>query len=262
MRLAGPMEPTTRQSKTLRDMVYKECGINLHKGKEELLKARLAKRLRITKIDSVDKYMKLIREDEGEFLNFIDAVSTNHTFFFRENHHCEFILKNLKKSDYLKIWSAASSSGEEPYAVAVQLLERGFRFQIFASDISNAMLNLARRGVYNMGKVKLVPPQILRKYFQKGCGKWEGYVRVKREVKHYVEFGRHNLVTDSSPGLFDIIFCRNVMIYFDNRTRQRVIDHLYGSLEHGGYLILGAAEGLVGSRHQFKYTAPSMYRKS
>jgi len=255
------MEALTRQYDTLKDIVYQECGINLHEGKLSLLKARLAKRLRITRIDSIDKYIKLIKEDENELINFIDAVSTNHTFFFRENHHCEFILKTIENSGYFKIWSAACSSGEEPYSIAVQLLDMGYRFEIFASDISHTVLNLAQKGVYHKDKVRLVPHPILRKYFQKGYAQWGDHVKVKKEVKDHIAFGRHNLITDSSPGMFDIIFCRNVMIYFDSKTRQKGINKLYGCLNQGGYLILGAAEGLVGIKHGLKYIGPSIYGK-
>lgn len=249
------------QYKVLSDIVYSECGINLHEGKLELLKARVAKRLRITKINSLEEYINLIKQDTTEFINFIDAVSTNHTFFFRENHHCEFLLKNIDNSRHLKIWSAASSSGEEPYSIAIQLLEKGAKFEMFASDISNSMIKAAKTALYYKEKLRLVPRNMLIKYFQKGRNKWEGYVRVKKEVMNNITFGRHNLIVDSSPGIFNIIFCRNVMIYFDNETKQKVIGKLYKSLAEGGYLIIGAAEGLVGLKHNFKYIKPSIYIK-
>ena len=255
------IDRTDRIYRVLKDIVYEESGINLHEGKLELLKARLAKRMRVIKVESISKYVELIRKDANEFVNFIDAVSTNHTFFFRENHHCEFILRNIDNPGYLKIWSAASSSGEEAYSIAVQLLDKGYRFSILASDISNTMLTLARRGIYHKDKVRSVPLQILRRYFQKGCNKWDDHVKVKNGVKDLVSFERHNLLTDSSPGVLDIIFCRNVMIYFDENTKQKVVDKLYGSLKPGGYFIIGAAEGLVGLKHNFKYIEPSIYRK-
>jgi len=255
------VELTEMQHRTLRDIVYEECGINLHEGKHELLKARLAKRMRIVKTREVSEYLKVIEADPKEFVNFIDAVSTNHTYFFRENHHCEFVVKNTDKSEYLKIWSSACSSGEEPYSIAIQLLEGGYRFDIVASDISNTMLDVARRGIYHKDKVRFVPKRALREYFQRGQKKWEEFVRVKTTVKSLVAFGRHNLVTDMSPGEFNIIFCRNVMIYFDDTTKQQVVEKLYGSLRKGGLLILGAAEGLVKIRHGFQYVQPSIYRK-
>ena len=255
------MVSTDNSYKILRDLVYQESGINLHEGKLELLRARLAKRMRITKIKSVKNYIELVKNDEQEFTSFIDAVSTNHTFFFRENHHCEFIINTFDNSRFLKLWSAASSSGEEPYSVAVQLLERGLRFEIFASDISHTMLDMAKRGIYHKDKLRLMPLPILKKYFQKGCNRWQDHVKVKKEVMDHVTIGKHNLISDAPPGVFDIIFCRNVMIYFDEDTKQRVVDKLYHSLERGGYLIIGAAEGLVGLDHAFQYIQPSIYRK-
>ena len=182
------MESSDRNYTILRDIVYKESGINLHEGKLGLLKARLAKRMRIVRAPSVSKYIELIKKDTNEFFNFIDAVSTNHTFFLRENHHCEFILKNTDNSGYLKIWSAASSSGEEPYSIAIQLFDQGYKFSIFASDISNTMLALAERGVYHKDKLRSVPLQTIRRYFQKGCNKWEDHLRVKTQIKDLINF--------------------------------------------------------------------------
>ena len=255
------MKSVESQYKKLKDIVYKECGINLHEGKDELLKSRLSKRLRIKKIDSVDTYIKLIQNDKNELSNFIDTVTTNHTFLFRENRHCEFIKQALNISTHLKIWSSASSSGEEPYSIAVQLIESGYKFNMFASDISNEMLKLAQRGIYTMDKARQVPVPILHKYFQKGHGKFNGSIRVKNEVKKFISFGKHNLIEDPSPGLFDVIFCRNVMIYFDAGTKQDLIKKLYNSLKDGGYFVIGAAEGLVGLEHDFKYIEPSIYIK-
>ncbi|MDY6843978.1 MAG: CheR family methyltransferase [Thermodesulfobacteriota bacterium] len=151
------MQFTEKHYEILKDIVYEECGIDLHEGKLELLKARVAKRMRLLKLNTVSEYVKLVKKDEDEFINFIDAVTTNHTFFFRENHHCEFLLNAIDNSNYLKIWSAASSSGEEPYSIAIQLLDKRYRFEIFASDISNTMLRLARRGIYLKDKAKLIP---------------------------------------------------------------------------------------------------------
>lgn len=255
------MQFTEKHYEILKDIVYEECGIDLHEGKLELLKARVAKRMRLLKLNTVSEYVKLVKKDEDEFINFIDAVTTNHTFFFRENHHCEFLLNAIDNSNYLKIWSAASSSGEEPYSIAIQLLDKRYRFEIFASDISNTMLRLARRGIYLKDKAKLIPPSVLRKYFQLGYDVWKDHIKVKNEVKTHVTYGKHNLITDSSPGVFDIVFCRNVMIYFDDLVRQKVLDKLYNSIEYGGYLIIGASEGLVRQNHNFKYIEPSIYMK-
>ncbi|MDY6879083.1 MAG: protein-glutamate O-methyltransferase CheR [Desulfatiglans sp.] len=251
-----------RQYQTLAQIVYDECGINMHAGKLQLLTTRVAKRLRATGIDSVDEYIGLLKKSENELVHYIDAVSTNHTFFFRENHHLEFVLKTVGNTCFLRIWCAASSSGEEPYSLAVQLKHNGYKFEIYASDISTDMLSLAQRGVYHKSKLTLVPREILINYFQKGRGRWADHLKVKKEIMQLVSYDRHNLITDQSPGVFDIIFCRNVMIYFDDDTKQKVVDKLYASLERNGYLIFGAAESLVGIQHSFKYIQPSIYMKT
>ena len=255
------MELTNKQYTTLKNLIYNNCGINLHKGKLPLLKNRLSKRLRATGIEDVNTYMKLLKNDNDEFVSFIDTISTNHTYFFRENRHCEFLLDNLDRSRPIKIWSAASSSGEEPFSIALQLLNKNFTFKILASDISTAMLKLAARGIYHKKKFRLVPRDILKKYCMKGHDRWEGYIKIKKEVVSMISFKRLNLLTDPVPGVFDVIFCRNVMIYFDNPTKAMVVNKLASAIKPGGYLIIGASEGLVGIEHDLQYVEPSIYRK-
>ncbi len=249
------------QYERLSKLVYNESGIVLNEKKYNLLVARLAKRMRKTRTSSVAEYIKLIASDENEFTEFIDATTTNHTYFFRENKHCEYLLKTLNPAVPLQIWSAASSSGEEAFSIAVQLLSRGFEFNIFASDVSEAVLRLAREAIYPVERLKEVPPAILHTYFMKGCNRRKGYVRVKPEVRSLVTFGRHNLLSDTPKDMYDIIFCRNVMIYFDNPTRQRVVTHLVQALNPGGYLFVGLSESLHGLDHGLTPVLPSGYRK-
>ena len=242
-------------------MVYNESGICLPESKMGLLKARIAKRLRVLHINSANEYISLIRHDGREFKNFIDAMTTNHTFFFRENGHCEFILRHVDKSKRLTIWSAACSTGEEPYSLAVQLLDNGYQFQIHASDISQAVLATAKRAIYPIERVQKIPAPMLRKYFQVGRDTWQGYVKVRPEVKALTSFGKHNLISDRSLRQFDIIFCRNVMIYFDNTTRQKVVQNLCQALRSRGYLFVGMSESLRGIQHGLKHVAPGIYMK-
>lgn len=249
------------QHQKLAKIVYQETGIVLSEKKYNLLVARLSKRMRIKSISSVSEYMNRISGDPDEFNEFIDAVTTNHTFFFRENKHCEYILRTLEKTYPLKIWSAASSSGEEAYSLAIQLLAHGFSFSIFASDVSDSMLDLGRRAVYPEDRVKNVPPSMLRTYFQKGQDQWKDHVKVKPEVRQWVTFAKFNLLSDTPPDTFDIIFCRNVMIYFDARTRQRVIDRLCRALKPGGYFFVGLSESLNGLEHSLTTILPSGYQK-
>ncbi|ACN16522.1 CheR1 [Desulforapulum autotrophicum HRM2] len=249
------------QHKKLSRIVYEESGVVLNEKKYSLLVARIAKRMRITKITSVNDYINLISSDPGEFSEFIDATTTNHTFFFRENKHCEYLIKILDKKNTLKIWSAASSSGEEAFSIAIQLLANSFSFSIFASDVSDSMLNLGRRAVYPKARVKDVPLSMLHAYFQKGKDKKKGYVKVKPAVQQLVTFAKFNLLSDTPADTFDIIFCRNVMIYFDTPTRQRVVDNLCQALKPGGYFFVGLAESLNGLDHSLTTILPSGYQK-
>ncbi len=253
------MEITGKQFKRFSELVYDECGINLHDGKQHLLQARLAKRLRSTGIDSIDQYLKVLESDDQELIDFLDAISTNHTYFFRESEHFEYL-----QHGHLNIWCAASSSGEEPYSVAIDCLEKGFRPTILATDISTRVLRIGGGGIYPVERARKVAPNILRRYFQKGTGKSDGYIRVKDELKRMVTFERFNLLTDSPPSQeFDVIFCRNVLIYFDNAVRETVINKLYNALRWNGYFIIGGAETLLTNiKHKYEYIRPSIYRKS
>ncbi len=253
---------THKQYKKLSGLVYKESGIVLNEKKYNLLSARLAKRMRATCTDSVSDYIGLILKNRDEFNKFIDAVTTNHTFFFRENKHCEFILKTFDNIKPLKIWCAASSSGEEPFSLAIQLLENSFSFSIYASDISDSMLEKCRKAVYPVQRVKEVPLPILHKYFQKGKGKYKDYVRVKHSVIKHVTFGKYNLLSDRPFDMFDIIFCRNVMIYFDRHVRKNVVNTLCDALKPGGFFFVGMSENLHGFEHNLSAVFPGGYRKT
>lgn len=251
---------TRSQFDQLAEVVRRESGINLHEGKLSLLKARIAKRLRATNIQTVDAYIRHIENDSEEFLNFIDVMTTNHTYFFRENRHCEWVADTLDPSRPVKIWSAACSSGEEPYTIAIQLMEKGFHFSIFASDISDTMLRYAKRAIYPTDRARAVPQQLLKRYFQRGQNRWEGHIRVKEAVRETVSYGKHNLLYDIHNDTFDVIFCRNVMIYFDDPTREKVVANLSRSLKPGGYFVIGMSESLLSIRHPFKHVSASLYQ--
>ncbi len=253
---------TATQHKKLSKIVYEESGIVLDEKKRSLLVARIAKRMRLTGISSVSDYIQQISSSQDEYNEFLDATTTNHTFFFRENKHCEYLLKTLDKRKSLKIWSAASSSGEEAFSIAVQLLSNSFSFNIFASDVSNSMLKKGKTGVYPQERVQKVPLPILHTYFQNGKGKWQNHVKVKSEVRQLVRFEKFNLLSGTPPDKFDIIFCRNVMIYFDTPTRQKVVDNLCCALKPGGYFFIGMSENLHGLKHNLSNVLPSGYKKT
>ncbi len=257
-------------------LVHGHCGINLHVGKKELVKARLSKRLREGNIHSFADYYRYVTADGGmeELVAMIDSISTNLTSFFREENHFRKLREivpsiiggNGNGPKSLRLWSAGCSTGEEPYSLAIALKEitGGIPVDmgILATDISTKVLKTASEGVYLKDRVKKIPPQILKKYFQMGQNGWNGYYRVKQEIRKIVEFRRFNLMeTLSSNPVFDIIFCRNVMIYFDKETQGSLVDKFYSCLKKGGYFFVGHSESLTGLEHKFQYIEPSVYRK-
>lgn len=261
----------------IRCLVYEKCGINLHEGKKELVNARLQKRLQEGKFKSFGHYYRYVITEEGtdELIRMIDSISTNLTYFFREDSHFQKMTDLLpaimeaalgRKTRILRIWSAGCSTGEEPYSIAVTILENlnkvPFDVRILATDISTRVLQIAESGIYPEEKTKDITPAILKKYFQKGEGNRAGYCRVKKEIKDMVKFKRFNLMNLPPQDIFfDVIFCRNVMIYFDKPTQEAVVNRLYNSLVKGGYFFIGHSESLTSLNHHFKYIAPSLYRK-
>jgi chemotaxis protein methyltransferase CheR len=259
-------------------LVHENCGINLHDGKKELLRARLGKRLRETGLRDFKAYWRFLTEDETgeELVRMLDAISTNLTSFFREEKHFHFLRENVfpsyvngNKRDFkkLRFWSAGCSSGEEPYSLSILLLEHfgersALDIKILATDISTKALARAQTGVYPGHRLSKIPRVSLRKYFQRGCGRQEGNFRVKRLVRDMIEFRRFNLMEPFPfKGVFHGVLCRNVMIYFRKKTQQLLIDKFYESVVEGGYLFVGHSETLAGINHAFKYIMPSVYQK-
>lgn len=270
------VELRDRDFEKISRLIYDLCGINLHDGKKELVKARLGKKLREGNFKSFADYYRYVTTPEGanELVGMIDAISTNLTYFFREIKHFQklhHIVPEIIQSDTrwpkaLRIWSAGCSTGEEPYSIAITIKEclgeRPCDVRILATDISTRVLSTALCGIYPEEKVEKVPRDILYRYFQYGTGKSVGLYRIKKEIRNMVEFRRFNLM-DLPPSdfRFDIIFCRNVMIYFDKQTQSDLVDRFYRCLNNGGYLFIGHSESLTGMRHLFQYIEPSIYRK-
>ncbi|NPU85378.1 MAG: protein-glutamate O-methyltransferase [Syntrophaceae bacterium] len=259
-------------------LVYQQCGICLHEGKKDLVKARLGKRLREGGFKSFLDYYKYVTTEEGtdELVTMIDSISTNVTYFFREEKHFQKLTALLPevarekekggRTDMIRIWTAGCSTGEEPYSVAMTVSEclkdRRTSFHITATDISTRVLQTARRGVYPADKVKGIPPPLMKRYLQYGTGTSEGQIRIKRELRDRIMFERFNLMDIprfNQP--FDFIFCRNVMIYFDKQTQSAVVKRFYDVLQPNGHLFIGHSETLTGLDHQFHYVQPSIYRK-
>ena len=259
-------------------LVYEQCGINLHEDKKELVKARLSKRLRKGNFRSFADYYRYVKTEDGidELIAMIDSISTNLTSFFREESHFHKLQDVMsamidtsgrgRRTPKLRVWSAGCSTGEEPYTLAITSKEitdgRKVDLRILATDISTKTLKTAVDGVYPKDRVKNIPPLLLRKYFQIGQRHWSGYYRVRKELKDIIRFRRFNLMENLPVnGLFDVIFCRNVMIYFDKKTQDDLVNRFYGNLKEGGYFFVGHSESLMGLTHRFKYVEPSVYRK-
>jgi chemotaxis protein methyltransferase CheR len=252
------------------ELAYQRFGLHLHSGKEKLVSARLAKLLRAGGFRSFDSYYRhVVADASGAALTaMIDCLTTNHTSFLREAEHFRFlkerILPEYRGRDVFRVWSAACSTGEEPYSIAFTLLDaleraRGPRLEILATDISTRALDTAKRAVYAKDRVSTMPPEMRNRYFIPGP---EGAVRVRPDVVSLVRFERRNLMEPFPPNaLFPVILCRNVMIYFDRNTRASLVRRLTGSLEPGGYLLVGHAESLIGTDHGLAYVQPAVYRR-
>jgi chemotaxis protein methyltransferase CheR len=260
---------------TLREIIYEKSGITLNDNKGALVSARIGKRMRELGIDDARKYVDVLLTDgnEDEMTHMLDAISTNVTSFFREGNHFDFIgaafsqwLAEGQRS--FRFWSAACSSGEEPYSLAMTLLDRlnGARadIKILATDISTKILQKSMQGVYSEDKIAAVPADYKNRFFTcHKTGDKKDY-EVANETKGLVVFQRINLSKPPFPmhGPMDAIFCRNVMIYFDNSVRKILLEDCYRLLKPGGYLFVGHAESLTGLLSGFKPVKASIYVKN
>jgi chemotaxis protein methyltransferase CheR len=265
---------TPKEFEQFRTLIYQECGISLNESKKTLLVSRLSKRLRMLELDSFQAYYDLVagQTESDEFTLLLDLVSTNKTDFFREPKHFDFlreqILPTLQSTRRIRIWSSASSSGEEPYTIAMTLHDsvsdpERWDFQILASDISTRMLVRAASGVYESDRVRTLPTEIVKRHFLKGKGDHAGMIKVKPHLTQMVRYRRINLMDETFPihAPLDLIFCRNVMIYFDRPTQAQLATKFYRYLKPGGYLFIGHSESLQRLDQPFKAIEPTIYQK-
>lgn len=266
-----------RQShfQAFKEIVYRHSGINLQDGKQSLVSARIQKRMRALELDDPGAYLKFLEQDKSgdELILLIDAISTNVTSFWRECAHFELlheILSELRDQGQsrVRVWSAASSTGEEPYCIAMTAMDvhdgRPGDFKLLATDISTRALSAARAGVYSAEKVKPLPAAYRNRWLdRRGRGDENTVFAVREEVKRLVTYRRLNLSTPPFPmqGPLDVVFCRNVMIYFDDMVRRRLLEDVARLLKPGGYLMVGHAESLTGMLSALKCVKPSVYRK-
>jgi len=271
-------ELTEAQFNKISALVKNLCGLNLHNGKKELVKARLARRLRKLGLRNFREYMSYLADDTtgGELTAMLNALTTNLTRFYREAKHFDYlrsaVLPALQRDNRekrkIRIWSAGCSSGEEAYSIAMCLCEEipdseRSGAKVLATDLATDMLEGAREGVYVPARLKELPPRLLAKYLVPVKTESERRYRVADPVRRLVSFARLNLV-DPWPmkGPFHVIFCRNVMIYFDKPTQGELVDRFWEILSPGGTLFIGHSESLAGIRHGFRYVQPTVYEKA
>lgn len=261
-----------------RKLVYQQSGIDLSAGKEALVRGRLGKRMRSLGLENEQEYLDYVLEDASgdEMVRLLDAISTNFTHFFREQDHFALLDELLRKwaendgQQRFRIWSAACSSGEEAYSIAMTALDSlgsagaaPCDLRILATDISTRVLERARRANYDEQAVKAAPPPFRQRYFVRIPKASDGNYQVSDRVRELVTFRRINLSTPPFPmqGPFDVVFCRNVMIYFDNAVRKRLLNDIERLLRPGGYLLVGHTESLAALDISLKPIKPSVYRK-
>jgi chemotaxis protein methyltransferase CheR len=251
-------------------LIYEIAGIALADTKKVLLMGRLGRRLKALGLPSFGEYYRYVDSgsDPGERQTMVDLLTTNETYFFREETHFDFlrqvVLPRHLPGQSLEVWSAAASTGEEIYTLAMVLAdEQGVDgpWSILGSDISTQVLGVAQRGLYRMDRVRGLPQACLRKYFLKGVRSQEGTILVAPELRRHTRFMQINLnKTLPAIGKFHVIFLRNVMIYFDNGTKREVVERIVDKLHPGGYLIVGHSESLSGINDTVKLIKPTIYR--
>jgi chemotaxis protein methyltransferase CheR len=257
-------------------LIHRHAGIHLTAQKKELVRARLMKILRVRSLKSFQEYYEQVLADKSgvELANLLDAISTNLTAFGREPGHFQYLTQEIlpgwsqgRGPLRRNLWSAGCSTGEEAYTLAMTLLdafpkEDLSKVKIYASDLNTQVLSQAEQGIYVLSRVNPLSEEWRRRFFQKGVREREGYVRVKPAVRSLVEFFRFNLM---EPFPFraemDIIFCRNVMIYFEKKTQVELVEKFFHALKPGGYLFIGHSESLCNHQHLFNYVKPAVYRK-
>ena len=254
-------------------LIYDKSGINLTEKKEALVRARLAKRVRALGLADEIEYLEYLTNDKSgtELVELLDVISTNVTHFFREDTHFEVLGKVLKEIESrgqkrVRIWCAAASSGEEPYSIAITVLEAMRNHsdtRILATDISTRVLKKCVEGVYNEDSVSKMPDLYLKRYFDRLKQGEKFEYRIRQAPRDKVKFGRLNLVEIPYPlsGPLDIVFIRNVMIYFDNNVRRKVLAEIYRLMRPGGFLMVGHSESLTGQVSEFKSVMPAVYIK-
>ncbi len=264
---------TSTDFERVRQLIYKHAGISLHAGKQAMVYSRLSRRLRETRFGSFGDYLGWLErttgaEAEREWQEFVNCLTTNLTAFFREEHHFHALVEDLRAraARPIRIWCNAASTGEEPYSLAMTVVETlgvSAQVKLVCSDIDTKVLNTAQRGVYS-AEARGLSPERLKRHFMRGTGTNSGSIRVKPELTRLIEFRTFNLMSPSWSSLgepFDLVFCRNVMIYFDNPTQRKVLERIHAAMKPGGLLYVGHSENFTESRDLFRLRGKTIYER-
>jgi chemotaxis protein methyltransferase CheR len=257
----------------IRKLIYQRAGISLHAGKQAMVYSRLSRRLRETRFGSFSDYLGWLEaatgaEADAEWQEFVNCLTTNLTAFFREEHHFHALVDDLRAraARPLRIWCNAASTGEEPYSLAMTVVETlgvSAQAKLVCSDIDTKVLATAQRGVYG-ADARGLSPERLKRHFMRGTGANSGQIRVKPELARLIEFRNFNLMSSSWASLgepFDLVFCRNVMIYFDNPTQRRVLERIHAAMKPGSLLYVGHSENFTESRDLFRLRGKTIYER-
>jgi len=271
MQMTQRLALSDAQFRRICQLIYQRAGIVLADHKRDMVYNRLVRRLRQLGLDDFGRYLAMLEanQDNAEWQAFINSLTTNLTAFFREAHHFPTLAEHAKRrqGEY-RVWSAAASTGEEPYSIAITLADTlgtaPGRWKVFASDIDTEVLNKAQNGVYRQDELKTLSQQQLQHYFMRGTGPHSGLVRVRQELANYVDFAPVNLLDKnySVPGPFDAIFCRNVMIYFDKTTQQEILRRFVPLLKPDGLLFAGHSENFSNLVREFSLRGQTVYALS
>ena len=260
---------TTADFERVRKLIYAHAGISLSPAKQDMVYSRLARRLRETRLKSFGEYLALLeRGDKGEWEKFVNSLTTNLTSFFREPHHFPMLaghLKTLQGKSPIKIWCSAASTGEEPYSIAMTVVEAFNSFStpvtIVASDLDTNVLATAAKGVYAHDRVDKLSPERLNRFFLRGVGAQDGTFTVKPELRRMITFQRLNLLEPnwSLRGPLDALFCRNVMIYFDKPTQYKILSRFAPLMSDNGLLFAGHSESFLHAADLFRSLGKTVY---
>ena len=272
----APREPSEREFgfsdadfERVRKLIYQHAGISLSPVKKDMVYSRLARRLRALNKASFNDYLDALERHGGdEWERFVNSLTTNLTYFFREPHHFPVLAEHLRKLGTrrpIKIWCSAASTGEEPYSIAMTVVETFGQdvshVSIVASDLDTNVLATAQKGVYGLERLEKLSPERLRRFFLRGTGTQEGLAAIRPEVKRLIEFRRINLLDASYPvkGPLDVLFCRNVMIYFDKPTQYKILSRFAPMLQPDGLMFAGHSESFLHAADLFKSLGKTVY---